>query len=241
MAKPFQLLIPFLTMFDLKKIQTALTEFKLDGWLLYDFRGQNVLAHRVLQVPEETVGSRRFCYFIPAAGPPKKLVHRIESGTLDHLPGEKTIYLRWQEFEQGIAAITDGSSKIAMEYSPRNGNPYISKVDGGTIELVKSCSKEVVSSGDLIQFFEARLTPEQWQLHLQADQFTQKAFELSWDLIRERTHNGGEILETEVQAAIMDHFHAHNLTTYHPPLVGVNENSGDPHYEPVQGQDKPIK
>ena len=228
-------------MFDLSEIQASLREFQLDGWLLYDFRGLNPLAQRVLEMPEESVGSRRFCYFIPASGAPKKLVHRIESTALDHLPGEKRIYLRWQDFEQGIREMTAATGKIAMEYSPGNGNPYISRVDGGTIELVRSFGPEIVSSGDLIQYFEARLTPRQWQLHLEADRWTQEAFDLAWQMIRERTAAGGAVRETEVQQMIMDHFRANQLTTYHPPIVGVNENSGDPHYEPVQGKDKPIR
>lgn len=227
-------------MFDLSKIQSALNEFGLDGWLLYDFRGQNILAHRVLDMPENAVGSRRFCYFIPANGSPQKLVHRIESGALDHLPGDKTVYLRWQEFEQGIESITAGSNKLAMEYSPRNGNPYVSKVDGGTIELVRSFGKELVSSGDLIQYFEARLTPEQWQLHLEADKWTQQAFELSWQMIRDHVQSSKTLYESDVQQMIMDHFHQNGMTTYHPPIVAVNENSGDPHYEPVKGSDRVI-
>lgn len=227
-------------MFDLGEIQAALTDFGLDGWLLYDFRGLNVLATRVLEIPEGTVNSRRFSYYIPAEGTPRKLVHRIESSALDHLPGEKVIYLKWQEFEAGLKELTHGAQRIAMEYSPNNGNPYVSRVDGGTIELVRGFGKEIVSSGDLIQFFEARLTPEQWELHLQADQHTQQAFELSWAMIRDRVAAGQELRETDVQQMIMDHFAANNLTTYHPPIVGVNENSGDPHYEPIAGQDRTI-
>jgi hypothetical protein len=145
-------------MFDLSAIQSALCESGIQGWLLYDFRGNNVLAQRVLKMPHGFYASRRYLYFIPAKGTPQKLVHRIETDVLDHLPGDKTIYLRWQELEAGIEAMVKGSSKVAMEYSPRNGNPYISRVDAGTVELVRSFGSEVVSSGDLISMFESVMT-----------------------------------------------------------------------------------
>src|SRR5690349_4799293 len=138
-------------MFDLNAIQSALREFGLDGWLLYDFRGSNVLARRVLDLDARPPGSRRFFYFIPAEGEPRKLVHRIETGALDHLPGERRVYLRWQELEAGIAALVEGRRRVAMEYAPRVSNPYIARVDAGTVELVRGLGVEVVSSGDLVQ------------------------------------------------------------------------------------------
>lgn len=148
-------------MFDLDAIQAALRQFGFDGWLLYDFRGSNILAQRVLKMPAGFHGSRRYFYFIPASGQPRKLVHRIETDVLDHLPGEKTIYLRWQELEAGVAELVSGCGTVAMEYSPRNGNPYISRVDAGTVELVRAFGCTVVSSGDLISMFESVLSPEQ--------------------------------------------------------------------------------
>ncbi|MFM7923736.1 MAG: aminopeptidase P family protein, partial [Planctomycetaceae bacterium] len=134
-------------MFDLDAIQAALRQFGFDGWLLYDFRGSNILAQRVLKMPAGFHGSRRYFYFIPATGTPQKLVHRIETDVLDHLPGERTIYLRWQELEAGVSGLVSGCGTVAMEYSPRNGNPYISRVDAGTVELVRSFGCTVVSSG----------------------------------------------------------------------------------------------
>src|SRR6185436_12851677 len=130
-------------MFNLSAIQAALREFHLDAWLLYDFRGSNVLARRVLGFPDGPAGSRRWFFCIPADGEPRKLVHRIESGALDHLPGEKRVYLRWQDLEAGVAELIAGSARVAMEYSPRNANPYIAKVDAGTVELVRSCGVAV--------------------------------------------------------------------------------------------------
>ncbi len=227
-------------MFDLPAIQAALKEFGIDAWLLYDFRGINPLARRVLDVADDAHTSRRFFYLVPAAGEPRKLVHRIETGTLDHLPGKANVYLTWQELESGVQHMLGGSKRVAMEYSPRNGNPYISRVDGGTVELVKSFGVEVVPSGDLIARFEASWDDEQWALHLEADRHTRSAYDLAWGLIAERARSGETIHEIEVQRAIMEHFHRNGMTTYHPPIVGVGPHSGDPHYEPVPGKEGEI-
>src|SRR5690606_10634631 len=142
-------------MFNLAAVQSALQSLNLDGWLLYDFRSLNVLARRIAHFPEDLTASRRWFYWIPANGQPHKLVHRIEDSVLDHLPGDRTIYLRWQELEAGVRQLVEGATTIAMEYSPRNGNPYVSRVDAGTIELVRAFGPDVVSSGDLVQMFEA--------------------------------------------------------------------------------------
>jgi Xaa-Pro dipeptidase len=163
-------------MFDLARIQQALAEQNLDGWLLYDFRGSNVLARRVLELPDDQMGSRRCLYFIPREGEPRKLVHRIESGVFDHLPGEKAVFLKWQELEAGVESLVSGCSRLGMEYSPRNANPYISRVDAGTIELVRSFGCEIVPSGDLIQSFEATWDADQWAMHQEAAVHTNSAF-----------------------------------------------------------------
>lgn len=218
-------------MIDLGAIQSAIRAQNLEGWLLYDFRGSNILARRILQFADGTMGSRRWMYFIPATGEPRKLVHRIESGALDHLPGEKAIYLKWQQFEAGVASLVQGLSRIAMEYSPRNGNPYISRVDAGTVELVRSFGPEIVPSGDLVQLFEAVWDDEQWAMHQEAGTHTNSAYSAAWKFIAQQVRDHGQTTEAAVRDVIMDHFHRNGLTTYHPPIVGVNANSGDPHYE----------
>ncbi|MEX0715649.1 MAG: M24 family metallopeptidase [Planctomycetaceae bacterium] len=228
-------------MFDLSLVQAALREFGIDAWLLYDFRGANVLARRVLQLPDDAIGSRRFFYLVPAEGSPRKLVHRIEAGALDALPGEKSVYLRWQELEAGIHALVESYATVAMEYSPRNANPYVARVDAGTVELVRGFGPEVVSSGDLVQRFEATWTDAMWELHLAAEVHTQSAFELAWKLIAERTRDGGRIEEGEVRDAIMAHFARNGMTTYHPPIVARAAHSGDPHYETGTGSDTAIR
>jgi len=230
-------------MFDLDAIQGALREFGFDGWLLYDFRGLNVPALRVLGIEGDAILSRRWFYWIPADGTPHKLNHRIEDSALDHLPGEKSIYLRWQELETELKKLLSGARTIAMEYSPRNANPYVSRVDAGTIELVRECGEglDIISSGDLIQLFEAVWNDEQWDTHQQASQVTDSAFAMVWRLIADRVRSDGGIEETAVRDAIMDHFAAHNCTTYHPPIVGRGPHSGMPHYETGDGDDTLIR
>ena len=228
-------------MFNLDAIQSALRDYHLDGWLVCDFRGSNLLGRRVLGFADDDIKSRRWFYFIPAQGQPRKLVHRIETGSLDHLPGEKSVYLRWQELEAGLQSLVAGAKRIAMEYSPRNANPYVSRVDAGTIELVRSFGSEIVSSGDLVQRFEATWDDEQWQMHQAAAVHTNSAFALAWRLIAERTRGGGSVRETEVQAAIMEHFKKNGLTTYHPPIVAANEHSGDPHFDTTPATDVAMK
>ncbi len=218
-------------MFDLAAIQSALRDSQFDGWLLYDFRGSNLLARRILQLADGSAGSRRWVYFIPREGTPQKLVHRIETDALDHLPGDKQVYLKWQEFEAGVAKLVAGRPRIAMEYSPRNGNPYISRVDAGTVELVRASGADVMPSGDLIQQFEAVWDDEQWAMHLEAGRHTDSAYTAAWTFIANQVRTAGETTELAVSDVIMAHFAEHGLTTYHPPIVGVNANSGNPHYE----------
>jgi len=227
-------------MFDLNAVQSAIRELGFDAWLFYDFRGSNTLAQRILQLTDKGMNSRRFFYLVPAKGSPRKLVHRIESKALDHLPGEKTIYLKWQELEAGVRELASPYRKLAMEYSPRNAIPYVATVDAGTIELVKSAGVEVLSSGDLIQVFEAMWSDDVWAMHLEADKHTQTAYDVAWSTMAEGVRKGKPAREVEVQKAIMDHFAKHGLTTYHAPIVGVGPHAGDPHYEPVPLKDSAI-
>lgn len=228
-------------MFHLADVQQAIRQQGLDGWLLYDFRGLNVLARRVLGMPAEAMLSRRWFYFIPPQGQPRKLVHRIEPHALDFVPGAATQYLRYTELETGVQALLAGARRIAMEYVPRNANPYVSRVDAGTVELVRSFGVDIVSSGDLVQLFEACWDDEQWALHLEAAKHTQSAFQVAFDFIRTRVRQGAPVRETDVQKCILDHFAAHDLVTDHPPICGVGAHSGDPHYAPAPGSDAPIR
>jgi Xaa-Pro aminopeptidase len=228
-------------MFDLNAIQTAIQQQQLDGWLLFDFRGLNVLARRVIGLAGDAMLSRRWFYFIPARGEPRKLVHRIESHALDALPGSKQSYLRWQELEAGVADLVAGIRRLAMEYVPRNANPYVSRVDAGTVELVRSFGPEIVSSGDLVQQFEACWDDDQWAMHLEAAKHTRSAYDVAFRFIADNVRRNGSVRETEVQKCILDHFAQHRLITDHPPICAVGPHSGDPHYEPGGASDAPIR
>lgn len=223
-------------MFDLAAVQDALRQLQIDGWLLYDFRGLNSLAKRVVQLPEDQMLSRRWYYFVPATGEPKKLNHRIEPHALDHLPGTGETYLRWQQLEERIAELVKGSKTVAMEYVNRNANPYISRVDAGTIELVKSFGVNVVPSGDLIQMFEAIWDDDQWAMHQEAAKHTESAYPAVWKFISEKVKANGSVHELEVQQRILDHFKANKMICDHSPIVAVGPHSGDPHYEPRPGE-----
>ena len=228
-------------MFDLNSIQSAILAFGFDGWLLYDFRGSNILARRILQIPDSVHSSRRFLYWIPASGEPHRIVHRIEDSSLDHLPGGKTVYLRWQELRAGIETAVRGTKRIAMEYSPLGNNPAVSRVDAGTFELVRSFGPDVGSSGDLVQLFEASWDDEQERMHFEAAEITNAAYGVAWAFIAEQLRTAGSITEKEVQRKIMDHFYAHKATTYSPPIVARNAHAGMPHYETGTGADTAIR
>jgi Xaa-Pro aminopeptidase len=228
-------------MFDLTSVQTAIRELGFDGWLLYDFRGLNVLARRVLAMSPDAMLSRRWFYFVPARDEPRKLVHRIEPRALDLVPGPAQTYLRWQELEAGVAALVAGCKRVAMEYVPRNANPYVSRVDAGTVELVRSCGVEVVPSGDLVQQFEATWDDEQWAMHREAAKHTRSAYDVAFGFIAERVRRDGSVRETEVQQRILAHFAEHGMVCDHPPIVAVGPHSGDPHFETGSGGDTAMR
>jgi Xaa-Pro aminopeptidase len=228
-------------MFDLAAVQAAIRDQGMDGWLLYDFRGLNILARRVLGIDSGVMLSRRWFYYVPAQGEPKKLLHRIEPHALDGLPGSARQYLRWQELEAGVRDLVAGARRVAMEYVPRNANPYASRVDAGTVEMVRSFGPEVVSSGDLVQRFEACWSDAQWAMHLEAAKHTRSAYDVAFRFIAERVRRDGVVHETEVQQCIMDHFAAHRLVTDHPPICAVGPHSGDPHFSPGPGPEGEIR
>ena len=228
-------------MFNLAAVQAAIRELKLSGWLLYDFRGLNILARRVVGLPADAHLSRRWFYYVPAEGEPKKLVHAIEPAALDHLPGTATRYLKWQELEAGVGALLAGAKDVAMEYVPRNANPYVSRVDAGTIELVKSFGVNVIPSGDLISFFEATWSDEQEKMHFEAAKCTRAAYDVAFQFIADEIRAKGSVGEIAVQNRIMKHFADNGLTTDHPPIVGQGPHSGDPHFSPNPANELQIR
>src|ERR1700722_12462339 len=133
------------------EIQKRLCMQGVDGWLLFDHHGSNKFVRELLRIPSETLLTRRFFYWIPREGSPCKILHRIEEEAIEHVPGQKCLYLSWKELEHTLATTLRTAKKIAMEYSPRNANPYVSMVDAGTVELIREQGIEVVSSAELLQ------------------------------------------------------------------------------------------
>ena len=228
-------------MLPIPEVQAALARQGLDGWLLYDFRGSNPLAHRLLGLAGRPKQSRRLFYFVPRTGEPRKLVHRIERGSLDHLPGEKTVYLSWQELRDGLAALLARAKTVALEYSPEAGNPYVSTVDAGTVELVRACGAEVASSGDLVSRFEATLSAAQRAAHLTAAGVVDRTFARSCETLRDRTANGGTVAEAKLSDLILGWFAEDGCTSCSPPIVARVHHGGDPHYETGSGEDAAIR
>ncbi|KPK91836.1 hypothetical protein AMJ80_07035 [bacterium SM23_31] len=226
---------------DIKRIQKALKRQRLDGWLLYDFQGMNIIAVRLLKLPEHVKNTRRYFYFIPAEGTPRKLVHRIEAGNLDSLPGEKTTYLSWQSLGEGIKNITEGANTIAMEFSQHNAIPYVARVDAGTVDLLRFIGKDVVSSANLIQEFEATLTNEQIESHLTAAKQIRQFIFNAFDEIHARLVKCGEVKEYAIQHFLLRRLEEHNLITHNPPIVAVNANAGNPHYRPYKNSSDTIR
>lgn len=226
---------------NLEGIQTELRSLGLDGWLFFDHHLRDPLAYRVLGLPCAGHVSRRWYYFIPAHGEPRGLVHRVEPHQLDSLPGEKQLYSRWQEQKSALRQLLDGARTVAMQYSPHCAVPYVANVDAGTVELIRSLGTEVVSSAELIQTFEAKWTPAQLELHLEAGRRVDRIREEAFEFIRTATRNGTAIDEYAVQQFVMRRFAESEMVTNHPPIVGVNVNAADSHYCPPETGSAPVR
>jgi Xaa-Pro dipeptidase len=229
------------TKFDLAAIQAALRENKVDGWLFYDHHHRDPLAYSILGLDPHMHVTRRWYYFIPAdlKAQPRKLVHRIESFRLDTLPGTKSVYSSWQELESQLQTLLTGATKIAMQYSPRNAIMYVSMVDAGTIELLRSFGKEPVTSADLVSHFEAVLTDEQLATHYVAQKHIDEILDAAWREIGTRTRNGGTTEYAMVQY-LQEGLSRANLVWEHGPNVSAGPNSGDSHYEPTAANSRRI-
>lgn len=221
-------------------VQGELKEQNLDGWLLYDFRGSNDLACELLQISKDSILSRRFFYWIPKYGDPIKLVHRIEN-PISHLPGQTQFYSTWKELEENLQDLLNGSRTVAMEYSPRNAIPYVSKVDGGTLEIVRSFGVDIASSADLIQKYTSVWNEHQWESHLKATDLLDQTVAKAWELISDHLKNGHSITEYDVQQFILGQFSIHSCVTHDPPIVAVNNHSSDPHYIPTEEKNSQIQ
>jgi Xaa-Pro aminopeptidase len=219
---------------DLTQIQDALRAAQIDGWLFFDHHHRDPLAYRILALPPETMASRRWYYFIPANGEPRKLVHRIESGSLDTLPGDKDVYSSWTEQQDKLTNLLAGTGTIAMQYSPRCAIPYVSMVDAGTIELVAATGVNIVTSADLVQQFDSLWTEAQYQMHLEAGKLVDQARREAFDFVGEKIRAGEKLNEFQLQQFMCMRFAQLGLYAEHGPIVAVNANASDPHYEPSE-------
>ena len=223
-------------------IQVALQKAKLDGWLFYDFRGSDILAPRILNT-NRLGGSRRWYYYVPATGEPTKIVHAIEQGQLDSLPGKKLIYREWQlinsNLKQAIAS-SGRKPRIAMEYSPNNDIPYIARVDAGTIEMIRSLGIDVVTSADLVQQFEAVWTPEQFAMHKEAAEKLQATVIDTFAEIKRRINENVPMTELDIQRFMMKRLEEKGVAP-DPMNVSVNAHAASPHYFPNERMNAPIK
>lgn len=223
---------------NIPEMQEDLRAAKLDGWLFYDFRGRDPIAHRILQLSAE-MRTRRWFYFVPAKGTPKKLMHKIETHSIASLPGEEFFYAGQDELKKSLGKILGRAKTVAMQYSPKNAIPYVAMVDAGTIEVVRSCGVKVVSSADLVQKYEACWTPEQLESHLAAgkeiDRIVAQAFRNAAQGVRDKK----PLTEYELQQWILKEFGAAGIGTQDGPDVAVNGHASDPHYAP--SADRPTK
>ena len=224
-------------------VQQALVADRLDAWLLYDFHGSNPIAAALagLAGASGKMTTRRWYYLIPATGAPRGLVHAIERHNLDGLPGAKASYAGRRELSAGLQKLLDGCRRIAMEYSPDCAIPYVSRVDAGTFEAITSLGVEVVSSGDLVQRFEAAWSSVALASHRAASERLYRIKDRTFEAIRAGLRNGGVADEYDVQQKMMRWFEEEGLVTDHPPVVAAMENAGNPHYLPTAQEHRPIR
>jgi Xaa-Pro dipeptidase len=226
---------------QIDEIQKALREEKLDGWLFFDHHQRDPLAYRVLGLSPARTVTRRWYYLIPAHGEPKGLVHAIESGVLTGLPGSIQIYSSWTAQVEGLKELLAGCRRVAMQYSPNCAIPYVSLIDAGTLELVRGTGVEVLTSANLIQLFESRWTAQQLEMHLEAGRRVDRVRAEAFQNIAATLSAGRTITEWDVNRFIRASFENAGLITDHGPIVAVNANMSNPHYEPEAETSQPIR
>ncbi len=233
---------------NLDQIQSALRDASLDGWLFYDHHHRDPIAARILGLDPQAHVTRRWYYFIPASGEPRKLVHRIEQGRLDVLPGSKALYSSWQELHAGLEAMLSGFRRIAMQYSPSNDIMYVSMVDAGTVEFLRFLDKEIVTSADLISQFEAVLSEEQIASHQAAQRAIDPIVAEAWLEIGRRLRppsgragSTGGLSEWDMVVWLGEAMRREGLVWENGPDVSVNANTSDSHYEPTAERSAPIR
>ena len=231
-----------------RRIQEALREDGVPAWLLFDFHGSNPISRKVVGMasgPDGPKTTRRWFYLVPAQGEPVKIVHRIEPRSLDHVPGDALVYLRWQELRdalaQAICRVPGPNRAVAMEYSPDAALPYLSRVDAGTVEMVRAAGASVLSSADLAQRFDGALSPEAREDHRRTGLILNGIMAAAFARVRDRVRAGAPLTEVSLQAWILERFQAEGLVADDPPAVAVNDHAGDPHFTTRAEHDRPLK
>ncbi len=225
---------------EVELIKNYMLENKIDGWLLYDFGDINPLAKIILGTTGKAI-TRRYFYYIPCHGNAVGLVHTIDLPNFPKVEGEIQSYTTWHEMRDRLHTILRDAKTIAMEYSPEGVIPYVSRVDAGTVELIRGLNKKVVSSADLLQLTTARWGEVGLKLHMEAAKKLSTIKDEAFQLIQEKVRSKEKITEYDVQQFILKRFREENLKTIYEPVVAINENSGDPHYMPTKETNKPIK
>jgi Xaa-Pro dipeptidase len=220
-------------MMNVAAIQQALRDENLDGWLFFDHHLRDPLAYRVLGFDAPRIPTRRWYYLIPANGEPRKLVHQIEAGMLDALPGTMTTYSSWSRQVYGLTTLLAGCKRVAMQYSPMCAVPYVAMVDAGTVELIREQGVGVVTSANLVQIFEAKWTQEKLDSHMAAGVLVDEIRRAAFLEIGDRLRGREPVNEFMVKNFILESFERAGLFTDHGPIVGVNANASNPHYEPM--------
>lgn len=225
----------------IEAIQAALRAEGLDGWLFFDHHRRDPLAYRVLQFEPAQSVTRRWYYLVPAEGEPRKLVHKIEPNVLDELTGSTTYYSGWRDQQVNLPALLTGCKRIAMQYSPNCAVPYVSNIDAGTVELVRGCGVEVVTSANLIQIFEAVWSDAQYKSHKKAGVLVDEVRRAAFARVSAALRSGTPVTEYEIQQFICESFERNGLTYDHGPIVAVNGNASNPHYDPDREHSSEIR
>ena len=225
----------------LEEIQVALRREGLSGWLFCDFQNRDPISYRILDLPTWHA-TRRWFYFVPSRGLPRKLVSSVEPGRLDALPGEKVVYRSWLELQHHLKETLRDVRRVAMQYSPLNRIPYVSTVDAGTVELVRMGGIEVVSSADLVQEFEALVSPEGFASHVAAGERVHRILSATWAEIGERLARRETLSEYDIKRSMLDRYRQEGLTCDGDgPIVAVGVHAADPHFDPTPDNTVPIR
>lgn len=223
----------------LPEVQEFLREAGIDGWLVYDFRGTNPFAARVFGHGGNLL-TRRWFLWIPARGEPQVLVHDIEFGSFPRVGYALHKYNSRQTLPQELRKLLAGAKRVAMEYSPNGNIPYVSRVDGGTLELIRSLGVEVVSSGDVLQLF-LSWTPEQLANHRKAAEALARCKDAALALISQHIARREPLDEYRLQQYMNRFIEEQGMDPDHPPIVGFGPGAGDPHYVPSATRSKTLE